>query len=57
MRYDYRRFAVPVETALATLSNPWAIDLTKALILIAEGKNEEAVKILKKWSESWEHTK
>ena len=48
--YDYRRFAVPVEATLGARASPWRRDLAKALILIAEGRNEEAVEILKKWT-------
>ena len=47
---DYRKFAVPVDTALIAKASPWTRDLAKALILIAEGKNEEAIKILRKWA-------
>jgi len=47
---DYRKFAVPVDTALIAKASPWTRDLAKALILIAEGKNEEAIKILRKWT-------
>jgi len=46
---DYNRFAVPVESALAAKHSPWARDIAKALMLIAEGKNREAVELLKKW--------
>ena len=48
---DYKRLAVPVETALTAKANPWVKDLSKALILIAEGKPEEAKKLLKRWTE------
>ena len=49
--YDYKRLAVPVETALTARASPWVRDLAKALILMAEGKEGEAVKILRKWAE------
>lgn len=48
---DYRRFAVPVETALVAKASPWARDIAKALILMAEGRNKEAIELLKKWAE------
>lgn len=48
---DYRRFAVPVDTALVAKASPWVRDLARALILIAEGKNKEAVELLRKWAE------
>lgn len=48
--YDYKKFAVPVDTELTSKANPWVRDLAKALILISEGKNDEAKKILKKWT-------
>jgi len=46
---DYRRFAVPVDSALTARASPWHRDVAKALMLIAEGRKEEAVKILEKW--------
>jgi len=46
---DYRRFAVPVDSALTARASPWHRDVAKALILIAEGRGEEATKILEKW--------
>jgi len=49
--YDYKKFAVPVETALGAKASPWVRDLAKALILIAEGRNKEVIEILKKWVE------
>ena len=48
--YDFRRFAMPVELTLRARTNPWTRDLARALICLAEGKNEEAVKILRKWT-------
>ena len=47
--YDYKKFAVPMERRIGALVNPWNRDLSKALILIAQGKNEEAIKLLEKW--------
>ena len=47
--YDYKKFAVPMERRLGALVNPWNRDISKALILIAQGKNEEAIKLLEKW--------
>ena len=47
---DYRRLAVPVDMALAAEANPYARDLARALIALAEGRREEAVRILKKWA-------
>jgi len=48
---DYKKFAVPVDTALVAKASPWNRDLARALILIAEGRNKEAIEILKKWVE------
>ena len=48
-RWDYRRGSIPVETTLIAKNNPYNQDLAKALILIAQGRNEEAVKIMSKW--------
>jgi len=50
--YDYRRFAVPVESTLRARANPWTRDLARALICLAEGRNEEAVEILRKWTQA-----
>ena len=49
--YDYKRFAVPVESAIGARASPWNRDIAKALMLIAEGKNKEAVEVLRKWTE------
>jgi len=49
--YDYRKFAVPVETSISAKASPWHRDITRALMLIAEGKNKEAVEVLRKWTE------
>jgi len=48
--YDYRRFAVPIESTLRARANPWTRDLARALICLAEGRNEEAARILRKWT-------
>jgi len=48
--YDYRKLSVPIDATLGAKASPWVRDLSKALILIAEGKNREAVEILKKWA-------
>ncbi|MHA1590202.1 MAG: hypothetical protein ACTSVA_06335 [Candidatus Njordarchaeales archaeon] len=48
--YDFRKLAVPVDTALSARASPWVRDLAKALILIAQGKNDEAIEILEKWT-------
>ena len=47
---DFKKFAVPVDNELMTRANPWARDLAEALILIAEGRNREAVELLRKWA-------
>ena len=49
--YDYRRFAMPVELTLRARTNPWTRDLARALICLAEGRNEEAIRILEKWTQ------
>ena len=55
--YDYRKFAVPTESALRSMASPWTRDLARALILIAEGKNEEAIKVLEKWVRGFQKAK
>ena len=47
---DYKRFAVPVDSALTAAASPWHRDIAKALILIAQGRNEEAIAVLKRWA-------
>ena len=49
--YDYRKFAVPIDSPLSAKASPWHRDITRALMLIAEGKNKEAAEILRKWTE------
>jgi hypothetical protein len=46
---DYKKLAVPVDATVSARANPWVRDLATALALMAEGKNEEAKEILKKW--------
>jgi len=48
--YDYRKFAVPVDSSLSAKASPWHRDVAKALMLIAEGRNKEAIEILRKWA-------
>ena len=47
---DYKRGAVPVDATVAAKANPWFRDLAKAIVLLAEGKNEEVVELMKKWA-------
>lgn len=47
---DYKRGAVPVDETVAAKASPWIRDLAKAILLLAEGKNEEVVELMKKWS-------
>lgn len=46
---DYKRLSMPVDMELGTRANPWTRDLAKALYLIADGKYEEAKKVLERW--------
>lgn len=46
---DYKKFAVPMDAMVAAKANPWVQDLAKALMLISDGKNEEAKEVLWKW--------
>ena len=48
---DYKKGSVPTDRALGAKASPWVRDLAKALMLIADGKSEEAKKILEKWAE------
>ena len=46
---DYKKFSVPVELEVRARADPWMKDIAKALSYIAEGKNQEAQKVLSKW--------
>ena len=46
---DYKKGLVRTEVSLLAQRNPFFKDLAKALILMSEGKSEEARKILEKW--------
>ena len=46
---DYKKLAVPMDATVSARANPWVQDLATALALMAEGKNEDAKEILKKW--------
>jgi len=46
---DYKRAAFPVDATLAAKANPWVQDLAKAIILLAERKNNEVVELMQKW--------
>ena len=47
---DYKKLAVPVDATVAAQASPWVRDLAKGLMLMCDGKNEEAKKILLKWA-------
>jgi len=47
---DYKRFSVVQENILVARANPYSRDLARALILIADGRSDEAKKILRKWT-------
>ena len=46
---DYKKMSVPTDSALIAKSSPWNRDIAKALYLMAEGKTEEAKRILERW--------
>jgi len=46
---DYKKLAVPVDATVAAQASPWVRDLAKGLVLMCDGENEEAKKILQKW--------
>ena len=48
---DYKRAAFPIDTTIATKANPWIQDLAIAITLLAEGKKEEVVELMRKWTE------
>jgi len=49
-RWDYRKGTVPTEVELSTRVNPWVRDISSAMILLCEGRREEAIAHLKKWT-------
>jgi len=46
---DYKKLAVPMDLTVRAQANPWVRDLANALILMCDGRNDEAKKILRKW--------
>lgn len=46
---DYKKFAVPIDLTVRAQADPWVQDLANALILMCDGKNGDAKKILKRW--------
>ena len=46
---DYKKLAVPVDLRVRAQADPWVQDLAEALILMCDGKNGEAKKILQRW--------
>lgn len=49
---DYKRFAVPIDLTVRAHADPWVRDLADALMLMCDGKNGEAKRILRKWASS-----
>ncbi|MGQ4915232.1 MAG: hypothetical protein ACP6IU_10905 [Candidatus Asgardarchaeia archaeon] len=49
---DYKKASVPIDAAVGAKANPFFMDLARAISLLAEGKNEEAIKTLRRWTES-----
>ena len=47
---DYRRGSVSTDQTESARANPYGKDLAKALICIAQEKNDKAIAILKKWT-------
>jgi len=47
---DYKRGSVQIDQAVAIKVSPWHQDISKALILLAEGKKEEVMELMKKWT-------
>ncbi len=52
--YDYRKASYPVDATIMVRNNPWTRDFIKALIAIAEGRPDDAKKVLQKWIEEGE---
>jgi hypothetical protein len=50
--WDYKKGSFPTESNVSYLNTPWCIDIAKAIRCIAQGRNEEAIKILEKWTGS-----
>jgi hypothetical protein len=49
--WDYRKGSAPMENEVMGLADPWKIDVSRALILLADGKTEEVKEILRKWAQ------
>jgi hypothetical protein len=50
--WDYKKGSFPTESNVAYLNSPWCMDIAKAIRCIAQGENDEAIKILEKWTGS-----
>ena len=48
--YVRRSELFPSELGTIMRQNPYNVDLAKAISLIAEGKNSDAIKVLEKWT-------
>lgn len=47
---DYKSGSVPMDHKLSSLADPWKVDIARSIILLSEGKRDEAVELLEKWS-------
>lgn len=51
-RWDFKKGTVPTEVELSTRVNPWVRDLSRAIILLTEGKSDEARRLLERWAKT-----
>lgn len=49
-RASFKKGPYATESSVTTLANPFFRDLAKAIILLSEEKNEEAKKVLERWT-------
>ncbi|MFB0522780.1 MAG: hypothetical protein ACETV1_03350 [Candidatus Bathyarchaeia archaeon] len=48
---DYKRGSVPMDTVLMAKASPYNIDLARAIMLLAQGKSEEVIELMEKWTQ------
>jgi hypothetical protein len=49
--WDFKKGSYPTEASVSISATAYYTDIARALKLIAQGKNEEAIAVLSKWSE------
>lgn len=48
-RFDYEKFAYQIDSIIVYRQNPFFQDIAKCLVMMCDGRNEEARQIMEKW--------